>query len=403
MPTVLSGSARLDRAVAVAIGRRMVLSLRSIVSLVLMAALACSGDSTSQGTRGSPGSSSAGNAAGTAAGTSDVDLTDAGAESADTSYADLADAGAIDSAPNNAATSSTSDADADAGNAGMDASAEPPTLPTTPPTAGSDASSAQLCTTDCSHCGPLEECFDGRFCVATAVLITAADQPSYTIDATEVTKCQYAAWLATQPSSAGQDTWCADQTDFQPDPQCLQSEATCTSDCAAHPQVCVTFCSAMAYCRAVGKRLCGKIGGGSAPFDAPADAQLDQWFNACSSGGTLTYPYANTYDPQACNGYDNSQTGCQSGSCMLRPAGELVTCQSPVPGYTGVFDLSGSVFEWQDSCNAEVGGQDRCRFRGGSFVSSYGDDHGNALRCGYDIAGSRDDRYSNLGFRCCGR
>jgi sulfatase modifying factor 1 len=166
--------------------------------------------------------------------------------------------------------------------------------------------------------------------------------------------------------------------------------------------VCVTFCDAFAYCRGVGKRLCGGIGGGAAGFDDFDDASRDQWYNACSAGGVNTYPYGDQYDEQACNGYDNAQSGCQTGGCTTRPGGDVPGCESPVAGYAGVYDLSGNVFEWQDSCNATVDGSDRCRFRGGSFISSYGDDGGNALRCNYDIAGSRDDRYDNLGFRCCG-
>lgn len=256
------------------------------------------------------------------------------------------------------------------------------------------------CTLDCSSCGPLEECFEGRFCVARSVEVQTPSGAHYFIDATEVTRCQYAAWVATSPSTDGQDPWCVDETDFAADEDCMAEETACPANCAHHPQVCVTFCDAYAYCLAVGKRLCGAVGGGEAPFDSFDDAEVDQWYNACSSGGENRYPYGDDYEPATCNGYDHPESGCQTGSCQTRPGGDVATC-TPAAPYAGVYDLSGNVFEWQDSCSSHVDGYDRCRFGGGSYISSYGDDGGNALRCSYDIAGVRNDRYSNLGFRCC--
>jgi len=91
----------------------------------------------------------------------------------------------------------------------------------------------------------------------------------------------------------------------------------------------------------------------------------------------------------------------------------LSTCQSSVSGYTGVYDLSGNVAEWEDSCyeilNLGPGGVvisilEGCLMRGGAF-DTYGfsgyagctsDD-----ACGGSGGDVLDTTYSDLGFRCC--
>ena len=88
------------------------------------------------------------------------------------------------------------------------------------------------------------------------------------------------------------------------------------------------WCDAFAYCQGVGKRLCGKIGGGSADYSTGwDDATQDQWHNACDSGGADDYPYGSTYQPQTCNGHDHSSAAV--------PVGSMSGCQSSVPGYAG--------------------------------------------------------------------
>jgi formylglycine-generating enzyme required for sulfatase activity len=231
----------------------------------------------------------------------------------------------------------------------------------------------------CDTCNSLEECWNGQYCVAKKVQVTGG----YAIDATEVTRDQYAAWLATNPSTSGQPSYCSWNADFTP--------AGCEWPPGAkgnHPVVCVDWCDAYAYCAAVGKRLCGKIGGGANAYGDYQDATKSQWYNACSSGGQNNYPYGDTYSGSACNGYDANNGGTV-------PVGSMSGCESSVSGYTGVYDLSGNVWEWEDSCNGYVDGTNWCRLRGGSV------DNDSNLRCDFEYDSYRNYRGDTFGFRCC--
>jgi formylglycine-generating enzyme required for sulfatase activity len=214
----------------------------------------------------------------------------------------------------------------------------------------------------------------------------------YCIDSTEVTRAQYRAWLDTTPSAAGQISACTGNSTFTPDASCMARPEVCQTGCENHPQVCVDWCDAYAYCQAVGKRLCGKIGGGpieEGPYTW-IDASVSQWYSACSAHGTQMYACGETYEPGTCNGSEND-------AYRTVPVGTLSGCQSPVSGYGGIYDLSGNVMEWEDSCN------DRgCRVRGGDFAT------GNSLSCAVEtftysdsIADSRHVADWYTGFRCC--
>jgi formylglycine-generating enzyme len=211
----------------------------------------------------------------------------------------------------------------------------------------------------------------------------------YCIDSTEVTRSQYQAWLATNPSTAGQISDCTSNTTFAPETSCLNEyPPVCATHCDNHPQVCVDWCDAYAYCTAAGKRLCGKIGGGRNELSDYKDPSLSQWYNACTSHDPANhrFPYGNAYQAKACNGPDYLTDETQ-------PVGTLMGCQSSVLGYGGVYDLSGNVSEWEDSCD----GTGTCRLRGGAV----GNSAGMYLTCDVDSYVQRW-RYGNLlGFRCC--
>jgi formylglycine-generating enzyme required for sulfatase activity len=215
----------------------------------------------------------------------------------------------------------------------------------------------------------------------------------YCIDSTEVTRAQYEAWLATSPSTSGQIPECTWNTSFAPDATCMGDEYVCQgSGCANHPQVCVDWCDAYAYCHAVGKRMCGKIGGGANGYNDSADASMSQWFNACSSHGANYFPYGESFNSTACNGLDNMELLNQTTVAV----GSLPGCQSGVAGYSGVYDLTGNVDEWEDSCDGTTGETDSCRMRGCS--------HGCTmifLRCASNTGNARNGFSAFAGLRCC--
>jgi hypothetical protein len=204
------------------------------------------------------------------------------------------------------------------------------------------------------------------------------------IDATEVTNAQYAQFLAANYPISAQDPWCAWNTTYQPPGGW---PATGKDDV---PVVYVWWCDAFAYCKWAGKRLCGKLGGGPNGYGASADATASQWFNGCSASGARLYPYGNTFSAAACNGY----LGADAGLGAPQAVSARTTCQG---GQAGVFDMSGNVAEWEDSCNGQAGVSDSCHIRGGSFMSD-----AQGLRCDAVDSDTRDSATDYIGFRCCG-
>ncbi len=214
----------------------------------------------------------------------------------------------------------------------------------------------------------------------------------YCIDSTEVTRSQYDAWLATNPAlPPNSDLNCGWKStgSYAAGASCMASTAVCqgTAACVNQPQVCVDWCDANAYCLGIGKRLCGKIGGGPNLYADYANASSSQWFNACTSSGVNTYPYVGTYQMTVCNGAD-------VGRGTTTAVGSLTSCQAPSP-YAGVYDLSGNVAEWEDSCSG-TGQSAGCRLRGGSWSV-----FSNLLACGGDDNYARNLVGITIGFRCC--
>jgi formylglycine-generating enzyme required for sulfatase activity len=133
----------------------------------------------------------------------------------------------------------------------------------------------------------------------------------------------------------------------------------------------------------VGKRLCGKKGGGALDVEDHADVEKSEWYAACSNAGTTKFPYGNSYDVSVCNGEDTKTAPTDVAS--------LQGCNTK----EGLFDMSGNVFEFEDACDGD-GKTNECHGRGGSYFGSV-----DYLECKAVFPFYRNSREAYLGFRCC--
>jgi formylglycine-generating enzyme required for sulfatase activity len=218
------------------------------------------------------------------------------------------------------------------------------------------------------------------------------------IDSREVSRDDYASFLAAAPPIAAQPALCQQNGTFVPNPICTGTGSFYQGPGAgSHPQECVDWCDARAFCDWAGKRLCGAGDGGAVGVKDATNAKVDTWFNACSSGGTHAFPYGDSFQLGVCN--ENGKTSTSGG--IAYPG-----CQAD-GAYAGVFDLSGNVAEWEDACFA-AGDADMCLVRGGFYGKIYNSlDDGKAVRCDDGISPShaieRMIEATGLGFRCCAR
>jgi formylglycine-generating enzyme required for sulfatase activity len=210
---------------------------------------------------------------------------------------------------------------------------------------------------------------------------------TYCIDTTEVTVGQYTEFFnAVQPApqTAAHPMGCETVTDFTPTQGWPPAPGM-----EIYPITQVNWCQAYAYCAWVGKRLCGRIGGGSLASDTTSekDPTLSQWFNACTGGGATAYPYGATFDENACGGQ-----GPASNSFLL-PAGRRATC---VGGYPGIEDMSGNVWEWTDTCDGTNFATSKCHAYGGAYDATP-----NELACNSFRPWNINSAAGNIGVRCC--
>jgi formylglycine-generating enzyme required for sulfatase activity len=139
------------------------------------------------------------------------------------------------------------------------------------------------------------------------------------------------------------------------------------------------------------------MGGGPNPLGSFDDEASSEWYQTCSHDGDHPLPYGDMYEGSFCAGLDYG---------VVRPVNvaTLANCQG---GYDGVWDMSGNVSEWEDSCQASSGASDNCSHRGGSW---YDLKAGAPLYCNSSLPNDttpmpellrRDTRDLHVGFRCC--
>jgi formylglycine-generating enzyme required for sulfatase activity len=267
---------------------------------------------------------------------------------------------------------------------------------------------------------------DSCACPKDMTIIAIATGGAYCIDQSEVSQGQYNKFItANVPVSTQTGVCLASNPDFVPllawppggSPGPLEFNL-------GLPVHYVNWCDAVAYCKWAKKSLCGTIGGGTvAPADAN-NAAKSAWYNACSAQGTKTYPYgAVAYDPARCNGDGAGSSGpdpthnvrsTEFGYSANNDNGFYQVALSDVagnimaPNHIGcqggsvfVYQMSGNVAEWEDSCD-DATATSPCRVRGGSAAAA---NDAAALRCDavrtVPRMGATAPELKDIGIRCC--
>lgn len=215
---------------------------------------------------------------------------------------------------------------------------------------------------------------------------------AYCIDSTEVTNADYEDFVAkVSPKSVMFPTQCKWKAagSFTPTPKAGGGSNA--------PVRNVDWCDAWAYCDAQGNRLCGAIGTGASknptPYEKFDDPNVGQWRHACAYGASPVWPYGSSADVSKCNTVERAPDG---GTSSVVPVRSLTGCNGTPAELNGLYDMSGNVAEWEDSCSGTTGSDDSCRVRGGSFR-----DKASASSCGVNTTRNRNDRQDWVGFRCC--
>lgn len=229
-------------------------------------------------------------------------------------------------------------------------------------------------------------CFQGK-CICPPFMVTASapGNVTYCVDQTEVTNVAYVAFVNT-PNIPPQEAFCAWNTTYIP------AGGLPPAAKGGSPVVNVDWCDAYAYCKIQGKHLCGGLGSTASDYNKHTDPASSLWFNACSGQGASAYPYGGQFSPAACN--DEGMSADVVAVFDLVQNKPFVS--SCVGNFPGVYHMSGNAAEWEDSCNAQMGTDDMCRLRGGSFVSGAID-----VACAADASAARSTTSPMIGFRCC--
>lgn len=231
------------------------------------------------------------------------------------------------------------------------------------------------------------------------VRIVGPGDRTFCIDTSEVSQRDYAKFLAAgAPKPQGEPGFCEGMAELQYAPGvdpvtdgpggygCPKGSFD-PDEHADRPVACVEWCSANAYCRWAGKRLCGAfdrkvpLTPGTEMFNDPA---ASEWHYACTSGGK--YP-SETGGPEA--------SGCGGLADLSMDS----ACRSPDAPFSAIRDLDGSVAEWAGSCTSApspngAGNLVTCMLFGGSFKDP-------SLRCEMGTVTGRGAYSNEKGIRCC--
>ena len=310
----------------------------------------------------------------------------------------------------------------------------------------------------CRRCTTGKACIANTDCVSGAcnnkqcacpkgmTVVSLKNENAYCIDEIEVSKYQYDRFLKAGVLFDNQTDACKPPTNvsFAPRrswppleaPPGARGEGMGTPFSAgvgqafnfALPVHYVDWCDAVAYCTWAGKKLCGSTSGGSVDFSKAASAADDAWYNACSFSGDQAYPYsALDYSASNCNvgqgigagsspnfagpaalqrsGFGDARN--QDEGVLASTNGDLTgsysiiyggSCQG---GFTGLYNMTGNVAEWEDSCDSSG----NCRIRGGSFLNqtdAQGQRCDNLSRTQPRVAADADrEQLRDVGIRCC--
>ncbi len=215
--------------------------------------------------------------------------------------------------------------------------------------------------------------------------LSSAPEDFFCADTTEVTNAQYALFVSFGTLS-GQPAQCSFNVNRAPETGegCSSTADYDPANKATYPVTCIDWCDAYMYCAWAGKRLCGGVGGGAAPFASRGDPGSSQWHNACTLNGTRTFPYGSSYQSGRCNDVSSSTSGpfFTSG---------YPTCSGNWTGELPMYDMSGNVAEWEDSCSGT-----QCSSRGGDWNAN-----STTAACGSLAKAAISARDQHRGFRCC--
>jgi hypothetical protein len=237
---------------------------------------------------------------------------------------------------------------------------------------------------------------DMRICGATRgnpMLGMSTPPPAlapFCVDRTEVTIDDYQAFVDAVKDPCGQPPGCEWNTSYA-------AQMPPPPDGGARPGTLpvsgVDWCDAFMYCKWAGKHLCGGIPGGPSPS---TDPKADQWSFACMGlPPGNAYPYGASYMSGYCN---DSQAPPPAGHPEM--VATRTICHGTSAPFTQIFDMSGNIAEWTDSClitdPTHPAATDLCSVRGGAFL-----DHDPAIACAANVPHPRNTASGAIGFRCC--